>query len=144
VNPAYLTLARTQLEELRQLMAKHSDTAIHPMALLIMPNNSQVIIVMEWRSTEEKEIVLRKLGDAARAADAIAVILFGTATAILAKQLDEPVSFLFAGIHVPGEKTYCLGQIFAMVAGELVFLEELNSSEHDILPFQIPPIWETK
>ncbi len=149
MNPSYISTARTQLEELKQIMMKHADTAIHPMALLIMPDGAQVIMVMEWRSPKEKEIVLRKMCDAARAADAVAVILLGTSRAylgtdlfLLDDQADDPVMFLFAGIHVPDEKVYCLGQIYSSVGGELVFLEEMNSSSHYISPFKFPPIWD--
>jgi len=101
------------------------------------------MMVMEWRSEAEKEIVLKRMTTAARVSGAAAVILFGTSRAYLAKQAEDPVMFLFAGIHVPGEKAYTLGQVYSSVGGELVFLEEMNSSSHDILPFEIPEIWET-
>jgi len=100
-------------------------------------------MILEWRSEEEKEIVIGKMCAAARAAGAAAVILFGTSRAFMPKDLGtEPVLFLFASIYTPSEKSYTMGQVYTQVDGELMFLDEMNTATHDILPFETPPIWE--
>jgi len=145
MNPNYIEIARTQLENLKQIMIRHKDTAIHPIALVIAPDNSQFMMVMEWRSEEERVIVIEKMCMAARAVKAAAVILFGTSRAFMPKELGtEPTLFLFANIYTPGEKGYIMGQVFTQVDGELVFLDEMNSTLQDILPFEAPAIWEER
>ena len=141
MDPRYITTARAYLDEFKKIMVTYKDSAIHPVALFIMPNLAEVMMVMEWRSPEEKDVVLDKMVVAARAAGAAAVVVFGTANALMPQLGDVPALFLFADIHVPNEKTYSLGQIYALVDGNIVFLDEMNSSTHNILFFQIPSIW---
>lgn len=101
------------------------------------------MIIMEWHNNEEKEIVIGKMCLAARKVGAAAVILCGTSRAFMPKETGtEPVLFLFACIYTPEEKDYIMGQVYTQVDGELVFLDEMNTASHDILPFEAPPIWE--
>jgi hypothetical protein len=139
----YIAAARLQQEDFKDIMRKHKQGFVHPAALLFLPDDSRLLIVMEFRSKAEEEIVLRNLAAYVRESKAKAVILFGTAQTFIATYGADPVWFLFASIYVPSEKVYTLGHVYTVIEGEPIFGEEFNSGEKEISPWQFPAFWET-
>src|SRR5712692_6885949 len=105
----YETIAGDQLEAFKQILNQHKDGALHPVALLIGPTGKQLMVVMEFRSPAEEEIVLAKLVNTVRSAGATAVILFGTANTFIPAYGNDPVPFLFASILESTHKQCRLG-----------------------------------
>jgi hypothetical protein len=134
------TLVRSQLDMFKQIMVTQKDKAICPTALLIQPNGEQFMIVMEWRSEEEKEIVLAKLCGAVYTARALAVVLT-MAVNVLMTKTNQAEAVLLSTLYVPSQKPFSIGYKFAMVEQEPVFGEEISSADIIISPFPVPDLW---
>lgn len=139
----YQAIARDQLENFKDIMRRKKEGALHPVALIIKSSSEQMFIVMEFRTPEEEEIILKNLAEAVRGAGAVAVILFGTASTFIPAYGNDPVPLLFASIYVPDEEVYTIGLVYTVIEGEPLFGEEFTSSERNISPWQVPAFWET-
>jgi hypothetical protein len=141
MNEIFITMARDWLATFKGHMQERKVGSYHPCALVIPPDANAFLLVMEWHSAEEEQIVKEKLATYVREAGAVAVIMFGTAKTFIPSMGAFPVPFLFASIHTPDLPVYTFGQTVTMVDGEPLFGEEFDSKVHNISPWQAPDFW---
>jgi len=129
------TDALTHYETLRSLVEK--NLAIHPIAILNLPNKQQVMIIVEFRSGEEEVKAMAELKMAIEFYKVDTVFWLTTCNSIL--PANGPGSTLFYSVIVyernhseTKEASWVYGEPYQVVDNKVVWNDSLCSDEHVI------------